>query len=63
MFEGSFSNEYSPEAIEAEHREYRKDLEYKNELFWKGFPKLIVIFGLIIAFLIALDQSHNLFIS
>lgn len=55
MFEGSFSNEYSPEAIEAEHREYRKDLEYKNELFWKGFPKLLVIFGLIIAFLIALD--------
>lgn len=55
MFEGSWSNEHSVDAIEAEHREYRKDLEYQNELFWKGFPKLLVIFGLIIAFLIALD--------
>lgn len=55
MLEGSWSTEHSSNAIETEHREYRNDLKYKNDLFWKNFPKIVVIFGIIIAVLIAID--------
>lgn len=55
MLEGSWSTEHSSNAIETEHGEYRKDLQYKNELFWKNFPKIVVIFAIIIGILIALD--------